>query len=110
MPAMVWVSDQAQLESYFLRGLLWCEPCGELLVPATTTDNRRFYGCPNRRCPRPLIEAASVEIAAWQRYTALNEEAARRVRRDQRHEALVELLARVTIGSTIVDLGFDWRE
>jgi len=110
MAVMVWVSGQTQLEIYFLRGLLWCEPCGELLVPAKTADDWRFYGCPGRSCPRPIIEAALVEAAVWQRYTALNEEAAGRVRRDQRREALVELLTRVTVGSTIVDLGFDWRD
>lgn len=110
MTLVVYVHNPAEFVPYFLRGLLRCGPCGELLIPAYNGDRRRFYGCPNRKCPRPLVDAESVELAVWQRYATLNEQAATEVRRNQRHEALVEVLTRANVGQSLADIWYDWRD
>ena len=102
--------SRIEVDKHFLRGLLWCGPSGDLLIPAVNDCGRRFYGCPDRRCPRPLVPAEEVEQLVWARYTALHEDIARVVSRNGRHEALVAVLSRVTVGVSLVDLDYDWRD
>jgi hypothetical protein len=50
MTVTAFKSSHAQPDLFFLRGLLWCEPCGELLIPACNSEGQRFYGCTNQQC------------------------------------------------------------
>lgn len=108
--AMPTARELTAADLFFLRGLLWCGPCNELLIPAFSPISGRCYGCPSTKCLRPHVNADQAETAAWSRYADLNETAARAVRNGQRHQALIEVLKRVTVGRSDVDLGYEWRD
>jgi hypothetical protein len=101
---------KAEVDKHFLRGLLWCGPSNDLMIPAVNECGRRFYGCPHRKCPRPLVPAEEVEQLVWARYAALNEAVAKTVSRSGRHEALVAVLSKVTVGVEWIDLDYCWLD
>lgn len=100
--------DMTGSDLYILRGLLWCGD--RLLIPASTDDGTRHYACPDTECDRSLINAEEIEQQVWQRYVQLNADAADVVSRDQRRSALVGVLARVTVGTSLVRLDYGWRD
>lgn len=101
---------QAGPNHYFLRGLLRCRPCGDLLVPAFSSCGRRLYGCPRSRCPRPWLPAGETEEKVWARFQLLNEGAARDVPPARRQEALTAVLNEISVGVPATDLAYDWRD
>jgi len=102
--------SRVEVDKHFLRGLLWCDPSNDLMIPAINDCGRRFYGCPDRRCPRPLVPAEEVEQLVWARYAALNEELARTISRNGRREALITVLSKVSVGTSLIDLDYSWRD
>jgi hypothetical protein len=104
------IAARAQASHYFLRGLLRCRPCGDLLIPAYSSSGRRLYGCPEQRCPRPWIPAGETEERVWARFQALNEHAARLVPPADRQEVLIAVLNQISVGIVVSDLEYDWRD
>src|SRR6266568_7995792 len=68
--AMTWaMSPPSEVDDrYLLRDLAWCGPCGLSLEPALLSPDRRFYGCRNIHCPRPLVPAELLEALVWQAF------------------------------------------
>ncbi|MFY1694575.1 zinc ribbon domain-containing protein [Solwaraspora sp. WMMA2101] len=97
-----------ETDLYILRGLLRC--ADRQMIPAWADDGIRYYACPDTQCDRRLINAEEIEQLIWQRYVHLNADAADIVSRDQRRSALLAVLARITVGSSLVDLDYDWRD
>ncbi|MEV1288596.1 zinc ribbon domain-containing protein [Micromonospora sp. NPDC049679] len=96
-------------DHYFLRGLLHCRPCGELMIPTCTSTGGRYYGCPHRHCPRILVPAAEIEERVWGEFVRSGTDASAGVPSGERHQLLVAALARVTVGQAIDDLAYDWH-
>jgi hypothetical protein len=96
-------------DHYFLRGLLHCRPCGELMIPTCTSTGGRYYGCPHRHCPRVLVPAEETEDRVWDEFVRGNAPASGGVPSGERHQLLVAALARVTVGRAIDDLAYDWH-
>lgn len=95
-------------DPYFLRGLLHC---GERrLVPVYSTKSIRYYACTNLRCRRLLVLAEEIEQLVWTRYVQLNAGAADGVCRDARRDALMRVVRRISIGASLNDLDFTWRD
>src|SRR5689334_9067799 len=97
-------------DPYYLRGLLYCRPCGAALRPAFSSAGQRLYGCPSGGCQRPWVPAEQAERQVWARFEALNERAARGIPLRGRQEALGAVLHRVTVGPHADDLEYDWRD
>src|SRR5437773_6478034 len=57
--AMTWAMSPAPEvdDRYLLRNLAWCGLCALSLEPAWISPGKRFYGCRNIHCPRPLVPA-----------------------------------------------------
>jgi hypothetical protein len=104
------VTRPATNHYYFLRGLLRCRPCGDLLVPAFSSCGRRLYGCLRPGCPRPWLPAGEAEDQVWTRFRLLNESAARDVPAAGRQEALAAVLNEIVVGVPGSDLTYDWRD
>lgn len=100
--------DTTGSDLYILRGLLWC--CGAALIPACSDNHTRYYACPETECDRDLVNAEEIEQQIWQRYVALNADAADIVSRDQRRAALLSVLSRITVGTSLADLDYGWRD
>ncbi|WP_158624197.1 zinc ribbon domain-containing protein [Micromonospora sp. HM5-17] len=94
---------------YLLRGLLRCGPCGELLIPSFSSNGRRYYGCPRRRCPRPWVPAEQTEQVVWEQVAARHGTAARDAPVEQRLAMLNAVLAEVRVGLRVADLEYRWR-
>lgn len=94
---------------YLLRGLLRCGPCDELLVPSFSSHGHRYYGCPQRRCPRPWVPAERTEQAVWARVAARLGVTARDTPVEQRPTLLRAVLAEVRVGPRVADLEYRWR-
>jgi hypothetical protein len=95
---------------YILRGLIFCGLCAGPMLPVLIRTGIRKYGCPNKRCPRPLLPAEILEQKVWSRFTLLNEAFAGAVHRNQRNEVLRQVLKRVVVGSDMSALSFEWRD
>jgi len=93
---------------YILRGLLYCGT--DSLSPAYSANGSRFYACPSLTCQRLLIRAEEVEQLVWRRFVQLNPGAADIVSRDHRRAALFQVLLQVTIGNSLNDLDYAWRD
>ncbi|MFY1632694.1 zinc ribbon domain-containing protein [Solwaraspora sp. WMMB335] len=100
--------DPTGTDLYILRGVLRCGT--STLIPASSGTGTRFYACPDPDCTRGPINAEEIEQQVWQRYVQLNAEAADIVSRDQRRSALVAVLVWVTVGTSLVDLDYEWRD
>mgnify|MGYP001275467322 CR=1 FL=1 len=94
---------------YLLRGLLTCQPCGELLLPSFSATGGRYYGCPRRRCPRPWVPAEQTERRVWAHVAATCRGIARDLPTEQRQAVLAAVLNRVSVGPDVADLRYDWR-
>ena len=70
----------------------------------------RYYACTNKQCLRPLAPAEVTEQRVWSRFVLLNPALAQAVPRDRRHHALRDVLKRVVVGRTTVELSFAWRD
>ncbi|SDZ28614.1 hypothetical protein SAMN05444365_10945 [Micromonospora pattaloongensis] len=99
---------RAGRDTYVLRGLLHCDPCGQLMIPTCTSTGGRYYGCPHRDCPRMLVPADRTEARVWQEYVRGAADAAG-TPEPGRHELLVAALRRVTVGAAPDDLHYHWR-
>jgi hypothetical protein len=108
-PATDFPEDVPQ-SRYLLRKVLWCGLCDLPLVPVLGLPSVRYHACQNKRCPRPLALAEVMEQRVWSRFVLLNEVFAHGVPRDRRQAVLREVLKRVVVGETTVDLCFEWRD
>jgi hypothetical protein len=99
-----------QPRQYLLRGLLWCRPCQEQMVPTRAANRTRSYICLHWQCPCTPVPALAVERRVWDRYVRLNERAALAVNPWGRHAALVSVLRRVVVGADVDDLAYVWRD
>ncbi|MDG4766661.1 zinc ribbon domain-containing protein [Solwaraspora sp. WMMD406] len=99
--------DPTQSDLYIVRGLLRCG--ADPMIPARTAGGTRGYACPDRTCDR-FLNAEEIEQQVWRRYVQLNADAADIVSRDRRRSALLAVLARVTVGSSLADVDYDWRD
>jgi hypothetical protein len=100
--------DTTGSDLYILRGLLHCGSTA--LLAASCANGTRHYACPDTDCDRGLINAEEIEQLVWQRYVQLNTDAAHIISRDQRRSALLAVLSRITIGTSLADLDYDWRD
>jgi hypothetical protein len=104
------IATRAEPNHYYLRGLLRCRPCGDLLVPAYSSSGLRLYGCPQPRCPRPWVPAGETEERVWARFRSLNRPTARDIPPAERQEALIAVLNQITVGFSTADLDYHWRD
>jgi hypothetical protein len=65
--------DEALVDRYFLRDILWCEACDLPLRPALVNGRLRYYTCGNVGCRRPALPAETMEQQVWRRFVLLNE-------------------------------------
>jgi len=108
---MALLVEPAAGDLYLLRDLIWCGLCA---VPLVTVQIRpsgtRYYGCPNRPCPRPLVPAEVTEQRAWHRFSFRYDALAHGVPRDRRQAVLGQVLKRVLVGANTTALAFEWRD
>jgi hypothetical protein len=57
-----------------------------------------------------LVNAEEVEQVVWRAFTLKHEAEVVGIKRNERHAALREALARVTVHSGASDMSFEWRE
>ncbi len=109
---MTWaMSPPSEVDDrYLLRDLAWCGPCGLSLEPALLSPDRRFYGCRNIHCPRPLVPAELLEALVWQAFWYLFAEPGSELTAEEQRQALAHALEQVTVGVDLGDVRYQWRD
>ena len=109
---MTWATSRAPEvdDRYLLRGLAWCGPCDLSLVPACILPGKRFYGCRNLHCARPLVTAETLETLVWQAFLYLFAEPTADVTWNEQRQALEHVLDRVTVGADLGEVRYRWRD
>ncbi len=109
---MVWaMSPSSEVDDrYVLRELVWCGLCGLRLEPALLSPDRRFYGCRNVHCPRPLLPAGLLEALVWQAFLYLFADSSPELTSEEQRQALAHALERVTVGVDLGDVRYQWRD
>ena len=97
-------------DAYVLRNLTWCGLCGLSMEPALLSPDRRFYGCRSIHCPRPLVPADLLETLVWQAFWYLFAEPRADVTAEEQRQALEMALERVTVGSDLGEVRYQWRD
>jgi hypothetical protein len=109
---MTWaMSPTPEVEDrYLLRDLAWCGLCRLGLEPALLSPDRRFYGCRNIHCPRPLVPADLLETLAWQAFLYLFVEPSADATGAEQRQALEHALERVTVGADLGEVRYQWGD
>jgi hypothetical protein len=107
---LVGLQNNAIADPYLLRGLAWCGLCDRELVAVLVATGTRYYGCPTQPCEQTLVPSEQLEQLVWQRFTMLNEVTATAVKRNERQQALREVLKRVVVHNGLSSLHFEWRD
>ncbi len=108
---MTWAMSPPEVDdSYLLRDLAWCGLCELSLGPAWLSLGRRFYGCRNIHCPRPLVPAEMLETLVWQAFLDLFAEPDAAVTLVERRQALEHVLGRVSVGADLGEVRYQWRD
>ena len=97
-------------DRYLLRDLVWCGPGGLSLEPAWLSPGRRFYGCRNVHCPRPLIPADLLEALVRQAFLYLFADPTAELTTAEQRQALEHALERVTVGTDLGEVRYQWRD
>jgi hypothetical protein len=90
-------------DRYVLRDLVWCGLCGITMEPALLSQDRRFYGCRNIHCPRPLVPADLLEALVWQAFLYL-------FPGPESKAGVQHALDRVTVGADLGEVRYGWRD
>jgi hypothetical protein len=97
-------------DRYLLRDLVWCGLCGLRLEAALLSPDRRFYGCRNIHCPRPLVPAEMLETMVWQAFLYLFAQVDAELSDEGQRWALEHALERVTVGADFGEVRYHWRD
>jgi hypothetical protein len=108
---MIWaMSPTPDLDDrYYLGDLAWCGLCELRLQPVWLSLGKRFYGCPNVRCPRPLVPAELLETLVWQAFRCLFGEPAAEMTATEQRQVLQRTLERVTVGPNLGQVRYQWQ-
>jgi hypothetical protein len=97
-------------DRFAVRDMVWCGPCGLVMTALVMSPGRRFYGCRNIHCPRPVIPAEMLETLVWQAFLYLFAGGEPQISAADERAALVHSLERVTVGIDLGDVRYWWRE
>ncbi len=97
-------------DRFVVRDLVWCRPCGLGMTALVMSPGRRFYGCRNIHCPRPVIPAELLETLVWQAFLYLFAEADPEISTEDQRAALAHSLQRVTVGVDLGEVRYQWRD
>jgi hypothetical protein len=97
-------------ERFLVRDLVWCGRCGRGMPALVMSPGRRFYGCRNIHCLRPVIAAEMLEALAWQAFLYLFAESEPELSPAERRAALIQSLERLTVGVDLGDVRYFWRD
>jgi hypothetical protein len=97
-------------ERFLVRDLVWCGPCETEMVALVMSPGRRFYGCRNLRCARPVLPAEMLEALVWQAFLYLFADPDPEISVEEQRAALVHSLEQVTVGVDLGSLRYAWRD
>jgi recombinase-like zinc beta ribbon protein len=97
-------------ERFLVRDLVRCGPCGLGMSALVMSPGRRFYGCRNIHCPRPVISAEMLETLVWQAFLYLFADTDVELSSMDQRAAFVHSLQRVTVGVDLGDVRYQWRD
>jgi hypothetical protein len=80
------------------------------LAPAWLFPGKRFYGCRNIYCARPLVPAELLETLVWQAFLYLFADPAAQVTAEEQRQVLEHVLERVTVGADLGQVRYQWRD
>jgi hypothetical protein len=96
-------------DPYLLRGLVQCGLCEVPMKPARLSTDRRFYGCVAAACPRSLVPADLLDPLVWQAFLYRLAVPGAESTVEEQRQALEQALARVTVGTDLGDVRYQWR-